>query len=356
MIAPKLNFFEMELTVPRATIRDVASASGLSVSTVNRALHEPGKVREETIRSVLQAAESVGFYGLGSIRDSLKSTRPKVRVGVLLLQRHRMLYRTLGLALEAAAQAVQDHEAVIQIDHLDELSSQNVAQGMERLAQTSDVLGVVSTEHPLVSATIEKLAESGIKVFALISQLTARCGVGYVGLDAWKVGRTAGWAFNTICKQPGKIGILVGNHRYRCQETNESGFRSYFREHTEGFELLEPQSTFESATIARELTESILARHPDLKGLFISGGGSSGALAALRESGRGTDIVAVAYDLTEATRAALLDGTLDFVIAHPLATLAREAIAAMIRAFEGGADFPPQSISLPFEIYTPENL
>lgn len=355
-MAFQLNRFEMEGNVARANIRDVAIAAGLSVSTVNRTLHEPGKVREETLHAVLRAAESVGFYGIGTIRESLKSIRPKIRVGVLLLQRNRMLYRTLGEALKAAAQAVRDHEVLIQIDYLDELSVQNVSEGMEKLAQSSDVIGVVSTEHPLVSATIERLSEKGIKVFALISQLTARCSVGYVGLDAWKVGRTAGWAFDNICKRPGKIGILVGNHRYRCQETNESGFRSYFREHANDFELLEPQSTFENANIAREVTESILTRHPELAGLFISGGGASGALAALRDSGRAKEIVTVGYDLTEATHAALLDGTLNFVISHPLETLARETLAAMIRTFDGGADFPPQSISLPFEIFTSENL
>ncbi len=342
--------------MPKVTIRNVAEAAGLSVSTVNRALHEPDKVREETLRAILQASESVGFYGIGSIRQSLAVVRPKVRIGVLLLQRNRMLYRTIGQALQAAAHAVRDHELLIHIEYLDELSAQNVSDGLEKLALTSDIIGVVSTEHPVVSATMEKLSEKGIKVFALISQLTARCSVGYVGLDAWKVGRTAGWAFANICKQPGKIGILVGNHRYRCQEANESGFRSYMREHANAFELLEPQSTFESANIAREITESILARYADLQGLFISGGGSSGALAALRDSGRGQDIVALAYDLTEATRAALLDGTLNVIIAHPIEAFARETLTAMIRSFDGGADFPPQSISLPFEIYTSENL
>lgn len=340
----------------RATIRDVAMAAGLSISTVNRALHEPGKLREETILGVLQAAESVGFYGIGSLRESLKSTRPKIRIGVLLLQRKRSLYRKLGQSLMAAAEAVRDHEVLLQIDYLDELSVQNVSEGMEKLARDSDAIGVVSTEHPLVSSTIERLSEKGIKVFALISQLTARCSVGYVGLDAWKVGRTAGWALDNICKKPGKVGILVGNHRYRCQETNESGFRSYFREHANDFELLEPQSTFENANIAREVTESILAKHPDLEGFLISGGGASGALAALRDSGRAKEIITVGYDLTEATHTALLDGTLNFLISHPIEMLAREAITAMIRAFDGGADFPPQSISLPFEIFTPENL
>ena len=342
--------------MPRATIQDVAKFANLSVSTVNRVLHEPDKVREDTIRLVLEAAEAVGFYGISAIRDRLKSTRPKVRIGVLLLQRNRAFYKNLSQALEGAAAAVRDHEVRLRIEYLDELSPQNVAAGLSRLAETSDALGVVAAEHPIVSATIEALAEKNIKTFALISQLTARCNVGYVGLDAWKVGRTSGWAFDKICKQPGKIAILVGNHRYRCQETNESGFRSYFREHPRGFELLEARTTFETASIARELTEELLTQHPDLAGLYVSGGGITGAAAALRESGRATQIVTVGYDLTEVTRAALLDGTVDFLISHPLPALGREAIAAMIRAFEGGPEFPPQSISLPFELYTPENL
>jgi len=340
----------------RATIRDVADFAKLSVSTVNRALHEPDKVREETIRAVLAAAEAVGFYGVGAIKDRLKSARPTVRVGVLLLQRHRAFYRNLSQAIETAAKTAPDHEVQLRIEYLDELSPQNVSDGLTSLARTSDVLGVVAAEHPIVSATIEALAEKNIKTFALVSQLTARCNVGYVGLDAWKVGRTAGWAFDNICKAPGKIGILVGNHRYRCQETNESGFRSYVREHPRGFELLEAVSTFETASIAREVTEQLLERHPDLAGLFVSGGGITGVAAALRDSGRAKEIVTVAYDLMDVTRAGLLDGTINFLISHPLQMLAHEAIAAMTRAFEGGPDFPPQSISLPFEIYTPENL
>ena len=127
----------------------------------------------------------------------------------------------------------------------------------------------------------------------------------------------------TICKTPGKIGILVGNHRYRCQETNESGFRSYFREHPRGFELLEAESTFETASIAREVTERLLERHPDLAGLFVSGGGISGAVAALRESGRAKEIVTVGYDLTEVTRAAIA-GRHDQLSDFPSAADARQ--------------------------------
>jgi LacI family transcriptional regulator len=341
----------------RTTIQDVAKAAGLSVSTVNRALHEPDKVRDLTLKTVLQAAESVGFYGIGSIKEGLKSARPKARLGVLLLQRNRAFYQSMAQAIASAAADVSDHEVVLQIDYLEEHSPQNVSDGLMRLAEKADVIAVVAPQHPLVSATIERLAETGKKFFGLVSQLTARCGVGYVGLDAWKVGRTAGWAFDNFCKTDGaKIGILVGNHRFRCQETNESGFRSYFREHASSFVLLEPQSTFENANIARQVTEDILARHPDLAGLFISGGGISGAIAALRDSGRAGEVFVVGYESMEITQNALLDGTLNFLISHPMRRMAQETIDAMIRAVNEPADVPPQSITLPFEIHTPENL
>jgi LacI family transcriptional regulator len=340
----------------RAKINDVARHAGLSVSTVNRVLHEPQKVREDTIKAVLEAAEAVGFYGVASIKGSLTSARPKIRIGLLLLPIKRTFYKDLARVFEIAAKSAIDHQVTLRVEHFDDLAPQNVVDGILRLAETSDVIGVVAPEHPMVSAAIEQLNERGIKTFAIITQLTARCAVGYVGLDMWKVGRMAGWAFDNICKRPGKIAILVGNHRYRCQETNESGFRSYFREHSSGFELLEARLTFESSTISHEVTSEILRQHPDLAGLYISGGGLSGAIKALRESGRSKDIVAVGYELTEFTRAALIDGTMDLLITHPMQNLADQAIAAMIRACEGGAEFQPQAITLPFEIYTPENL
>jgi LacI family transcriptional regulator len=180
-----------------------------------------------------------------------------------------------------------------------------------------------------VTEAVAQVQASGVPVFALVAQLSATGQVPYIGLDNWKVGRTAAWAFANVCKAPGKIGFLLGNPRYRNQEMNETGFRSYFRELAPEFTLLEPLSTFEASAIAQEMTEKLLAEHPDLAGLYVSGGGISGALAALRGAGRAGKVVAVGYDLFDVIRAALLDGTMTLVISHPLERLAREALDAM---------------------------
>jgi len=340
----------------RKTIHDVAKAANVSISTVNRALHEPNKVRKDTLQAILSAANDIGFYGLGSIEKGLNTPRKKIRIGIQLLQSNRVLYRSLKAAYEASATEIDGWDIALNIEHVDDLSPQNIADSLKRLAERSDVIGTVSTEHPVVAHMIESLAERGIKTFALISPLTARCNVGYVGVDNWKFGRTAAHFMRYMCQTPGKVALFMGNHRFRCQETNESSFRAYFREYPGPFEILDAQSTFESATIAQEITEELIEKHKDLAGIYVGGGGISGVCTAVRAAKLEKHISIVAHDLTDTTRTALLDGTVDFVIAQPIDLLTRETFLAMIKAFENGLDFPPQSISLPFEIYTRENL
>jgi LacI family transcriptional regulator len=190
-------------------------------------------------------------------------------------------------------------------------------------------------------------------VFALISELTAADRIGYVGLDNWKVGRTAAWAIAQIAKRAGEVGIIVGSHRYRCQELNEMGFRSYFREHAPDFTLLEARTSLEDARYGAEATRDLLARHPDLVGLYIAGGGVSGVMEALRENVRAR-IVAVGHDLTPRTREGLIDGTLELTLSHPLPALGKALVAAMARSALGAS--APASLVLPFELHTAENL
>jgi LacI family transcriptional regulator len=69
-------------------------------------------------------------------------------------------------------------------------------------------------------------------------------------------------------------------------------------------------------------------------GRYVACGGISGALAALRGSDRAGKVVTVDYELTDNTRAALLDGILTLVISHPLERLPCEVMSGMIRALK----------------------
>lgn len=343
----------------KPTIADLALAAGVSVSTVDRILNGRNPVRQATAERVMEVAEEIGFYASNLIRHRLQVNQVKRRFGFLLLQGHRVFYRNLAEALRQAAASNREANISTELVFMDALAPSAVVERILELGQKVDALGLVAAEHPLVTRAIEQLRERGVPSFALISSLTAENGIGYIGLDNWKVGRTAAWTFANLCRQPGKIGILIGSHRFRCQEMNEIGFRSYFREYASGFQLLEPMSSVESKHVAAELVADLLVKEPELTGLYIAGGGINGAMSALRDAGRAGEVIVVGYELMDETRNGLLDGTLNLLISHPLQRLAEITVQAMLAATAEGVDRARDnllSVKLPFEIYTPENL
>lgn len=77
---------------------------------------------------------------------------------------------------------------------------------------------------------------------------------------------------------------------------------------------------------------------------------------ALRTRGKAGKIMGLGFELTDNTRAGLLDGTLTMVLGHPLERLAQETINGMLRALKQGAEAGKQITVLPFETYTRESV
>ena len=86
----------MEGMNKRTTIADVAREAGVSISTVNRILSGGGGVRHATIQSVQDAAERVGYYGVGAIAARKHDSLPRYRLGFLLQQSTRAVYRLIA--------------------------------------------------------------------------------------------------------------------------------------------------------------------------------------------------------------------------------------------------------------------
>jgi LacI family transcriptional regulator len=241
---------------------------------------------------------------------------------------------------------------------MEDISPEAVSTHMRKLGEQVDVMAVVAADHSLISTEIENLAALGVPVFALISDLSAPQRAGYVGLDNRRVGRTAAWFITQLARhEPGPIAILVGSHRFQCQELCEMSFRSYVREHAPAFEVLEPIVTMEDERMAMEGIRDLFQRHPDLAGFYVDGGGVEGVLQAM-EAGNllhsTQRVIGVGHELTAVTRSGLLSGHLHAVLSHPLDLLARQLVEGMTAVATGSAQ-GFQQVVVPFDTQTPES-
>ena len=347
----------------RPTIEDLADAAGVSVATVDRVLNKRHPVREDTARRVVEAAERIGFYAHGLLQQRLDERIPFRTFAFLLQKRNDYFYQQLGAELAAATKATITVRGKPVIEFMDELVPSMIADRLRQAGASADAVAVVAVEHPHVNAAIEELQRQGVPVFTLLTDVTTPARAGYLGLDGRKTGRTAAWTITRLAKAPGKIGILVGSHRYLGQELAEISFRTYLREHAPDFRPLEPLVNLDDSRIAYEASMDLIGANPDLVGIYMAGGGMAGMIKALREEAserrgqnQGRHILAVCNELIPETRTALIDGVIDMVIATPAGALARRTVAAMIDALAGPLDESVRQIQLPAELYISENV
>jgi len=339
----------------RATIADVAETAGVSVATVDRVLSGRLPVKEHTASLVLKAAESIGFHATPLLKTRLSPDAKRRRFG-FLLQKPDEFYRQFAGDLEAATRAAAFGRVRASIEFVPELSPSAIAERMRRLGAASDAIGVVAVDHPIVWEAVADLRAKGVPAFALLSDLSSDARAGYIGRDNRKEGRTAGWIIAHAARAAGEIGVIVGSHRYLCQETAEISFRAYFREFAADFTLLEPLVNLDDSRLAYAAVADLLAKRDNLVGLYICGGGMAGVVAAAREAGLAGRVAIVCNELIPPTRAGLVEGVLTAVISTPTAALSRSALEEMERALAKGFDGPPRNCVSPFELLLPTNV
>lgn len=340
----------------RSTVADLAMHAGVSVATIDRVLNRRHPVRPATARRVIEAAESLGYHGTPSLHARLQEQAKPCRLGFLLQKEGSAFYRQLAADLEQAMRTLAGGSTA-RIEFVGELDVLVIVERMRRLGSQADALAVVAVDHPRISEQVALLRSDGIPTFALLSDLSAPERGGYIGLDARKAGRTAAWAISRLARTPGPVAIVVGSHRYLDHDTREISMRSYLRELAPGFRLLEPVIDLERPDVAYDAALTLLGRHPDLAGIYVTSGGSiDGVIRAVAELGRGSDVVLVGNELTPSTQSALIDGIVDLVIATPTKALAEKAVHVMLDAALRPAAFTASQLVLPFELYGPENV
>jgi LacI family transcriptional regulator len=339
--------------VKRPTLVDLAKASGVSIATVDRVLNRRLPVSDDTTSRVVRAAEEIGFHATHLLK--LRAQEKPLRRFGFLLQKKYAFYENFGRNLVEATKLSADIKGKPVLEFMDELVPAVIAKRMADMASRVDAMAIVAMDHPLINHAVEEIAARGKPVFTLLSPINTSAATGHLGLDSRKCGRIAGWIISQAAHSAGHVGILVGSHRYLNHEISESSFRSYLREYAPQLQLLEPIINLDDERIAYEAVSDMMKAYPELQGIYVTGGGQEGLIRALRDSDNKNRPVAVCNELTDVTRAALIDGIIHLALATPIDALAQRTIEQMISATVEHRPNPGTSLFAP-EIIVRENL
>lgn len=340
----------------RPTILDVARAAGVSQATVDRVLNGRESVREETARRVYEAARRIGYHAAPLIAQRLQAEVPVLRMGVVLHKEKQAFYQNFAAEIEAAARRATGLRVRPIIEFSASQSPSDFAALMLGMRGRADAIAASAVTHPEVTDAVAALKEQGIPTFALLNDFAPGIRQNYLGLNNLKVGRIAASVIGMAAHRPGKVAVFVGGYRWHGHELREAGFRSWFREYAPQFQLLDTLVNLETRQLTYEATLDLLARHRELRGIYVAGGGMEGAIAALREARKPGEVCLVVNEVTPESRAALVDGFVTMVISTPLPELCDDLVRLMADTLKSGpSDVAGQHFLRP-ELVLPESV
>jgi len=299
----------------RARIIDIAREAGVSSATVDRVLNRRAGVRESTVQRVLKVAGKLDYLPEANLFESL---RPKpLRLAFLLPSGTNRYLRMLGDMVNSSDEHLAPFNVRCHNYFIEGFNPEVLAERLLYHGRRSDGVAFMALEHPRVREAVETLADEGIPVVTLVSDLTHSRRAAYVGLDNRAAGRTAGLLVGRFAGGRGSVALIAGSRSYRGHEEREVGFTSLISEMFPAMRMVGLREGQDEADKNRRETRQLLEQFPDLVGIYNIGGGADGVALALKDAGRDQKVVLVGHGLTPDTRSLLIDGAMDAVLTQP---------------------------------------
>jgi len=287
-------------------------------------------VREKTIRRVEEAMDQLG-YRLDPMARRLARNQ-NFRFLFILPTGTNSFMMQLREQVERTAEWAISQRGFIDVIEVDVFDAEALAQTLDQLDATYQGVATVALDHPRVRVAIDDLAQRGIPVITLVSDVPYSRRLHYVGVDNPAAGRTAASLMGRFLnKQAGSIGILVGSLSLRDHSERHFGFNqvlAYDYPHLKMLPVVEGRDDLE---LSKTLVTALIDNTPDLIGLYSAGAGNRGIAQALTESGKAGQVVWIGHELTPHTRRFLFQGTMDAVInqdsGHEVRSAARLLLA-----------------------------
>ena len=295
------------------TIKEIAKIAGVSIGTVDRALHNRGRIRPELARHILQIADEAGYTPSHAGRALALAKNP-IKIGIIAHMVKTDFMIAIMRGIEAAKSELESLGAQIFLKSIESINiPKQLAAIDELVAEGVQGITISPAEDPAIYQKIKEVSPN-IPIITFNTDIAGSGRTCFVGLNNRESGKAAAHLMATLVNGKGKVAIITGHRSNQACNHRVESFTAKIREDYPEIILGNTEFCLDKEEIAYELTVSNITNYPDIVGIFMCAGGQAGMCKALDQLGASSRVKVVAYDLFPATAKGLETGAIDFLI------------------------------------------
>ena len=340
-------------------IKDIAQLSGVSVGTVDRVLHNRGRVSEEALKKVLTVLDQID-YKPNVIARTLGSHKT-YRIAALMPDPEQDPYWASSKAGIDQAQNEWMRYGVTVVPYFFNLykkdSLREVAESVT--ANPPDGILIAPIFYHETLPFFKRFQAIGIPYVLFNTNIEQVSSLSFIGQDLYQSGKVGGELMHlALRRDSGMLAVLhinedLGNSVHLAEK--ERGFRDYFlkKAHCDfeirTFNLYNPSEMTLDEQLADLLSET------SLSGIFVSTSKGTYLMAAFLERNNRQALKLIGYDMLEQNVRYLQKGIINFLIHQNPQRQAFLGIKYLVGHLILKKPAPAHEL-LPLEIISPENI
>ena len=333
-----------------ARFSEIAELAGVSTATVDRVLNERGSVSADARKRVIAAARQLDVpRRLPDMRHGL------IHIDVLLPDTDTPFFMRLRQALQRSVQML-DRRVVTHLSILPAANDKQIAAHIERTTYRRAALIVTARDSERVRDALSQATGRGEAVITMCTDIGGIHRAHYAGIDNYRAGCTAGYYIGRLARRPGRVLVLTGRMDYGAHLDRTAGCRHQL---AQAFPDLvcgdEPIETLDLDDLCCKAVLKALRTRDEIVGIYNSGGGSAGIVAALNKFDAAGRVVWIGHEMLDLHRTYIEAGTMDIVIDQDPDSQAISALQHALHA-AGVVEQPPPNDPVEFSVFCLANV
>ncbi len=289
------TFVPMNSAPKTSGIKDIAKALGISIGTVDRALHERSGVSLKTKARVLQMAEQLG-YKPNLAAQALKLNR-RIEIAVVLPSQISHFFDPLRAGIRSAADATVGMHVNVTFYEYPRMDQGDLELLEARLKDQCDGIIFTPGNPRRLDPIIRRLANQGTAMLCVASDAPASARIGLVSAHAYTSGAIAAELLALRLTRKTHVATITGELTTLDHAEKLRGFAATLAMVAPHLSLLPAVESHERPKEAYRQTITLLHGETKPQGLYISTANSIPVLKALEEEGLLGKIQVIATDL-----------------------------------------------------------
>lgn len=318
------------------TQKQIAAQSGLSLATIDRALHHRGQVLPQTLHRIQQA-----LADLELLQKSGLAQGRTIYFDVIMHTPERFS-ELVREALSSQLASFNPFRIQLRFHCYEDISEREMNALLKKCALSSHGVILKAMNSPSLVSTIDALLKRRVPVVTIVTDIPSSARLRYIGMDNVDAGKAAAFLMSKwLGADSTQIAAVTGSNDFIGERERIAGFIS-------GIEQFAPRNSINVVAGGLGIDHQMYAclcqyldAHPHTEAVYTVGGGNAGIIRAFAERNRRIKTF-IGHDFDRENRALMQAGKIDALIEHNLQLDAQTAFRSLL-AFHG---FIPEGDSL----------